>query len=299
MGLRVVLHQEDAKWWVNPLRYGRLTCSRKLGPSGKRFRLGNLRDLALVGLFLLASGTAASDPSRSYTLVPDSDFEVGCFDPCACPILIQSPLQGGFTLSPTGTAGPGPGIVYDVTDLAWVVRGYDRDLSVTGSGTYRIVPESPRLHQMTLDLSVDGQPRQVFDSGLVPGGEDLSAIRIRISTGGEFCWDSVFTVHATGAVAGVPPGELAFLAARPNPFHASTVLLVRLAGGGSLDVRVHDAQGRVVRVLARAQPLEGGIHPFTWDGLREDGSAAPAGLYFVRAVSAGDRSSVQTLVRLR
>src|SRR5262245_58645127 len=40
-----------------------------------------------------------TDPGVLYTLAsPPSQFEWGCFGPCECPVLIQSPLGGSFIL---------------------------------------------------------------------------------------------------------------------------------------------------------------------------------------------------------
>jgi hypothetical protein len=45
-------------------------------------------------------------------------------------------------------------------------------------------------------------------------------------------------------------------------------------------------------------PLAAGAHVFTWRGKAADGSVAPAGIYFLRAVSGGV-GVTRKLVRLR
>jgi hypothetical protein len=62
-------------------------------------------------------------------------------------------------------------------------------------------------------------------------------------------------------------------------------------------VQVMDVSGRNVRLLSTA-PLAAGQHTLTWDLTRDDGSAAPAGLYFVRA-RVGASSFTQRLIVVR
>jgi hypothetical protein len=254
--------------------------------------------LTLGMLPALTTAPATAGPSRPYDLGSASKFEVGCWGPCACPLLILSPLEGRFDLSPIDTDGPE--VRYDVTDIAWTAHTNGGDLDVSGSGVYRILGGSPRTHQMTLTLRVNNQPDEVFDSGVVPGGDDFPAIKIAMASGGFFCWDSVFTIDAVAAVAGIPAlptGGLGFAAAWPNPFRESIALRVRLPADDRLDLSVHDAAGRLVRSLARGRALPAGVHPFEWDGRREDGSLAPAGFYLAR-VSGRNAQAVQALIRL-
>lgn len=55
------------------------------------------------------------------------------------------------------------------------------------------------------------------------------------------------------------------------------------AGTNSLDIRITDAVGQVVRTL-RAVPTAG-INTFTWDGKHDDGTAASSGDYAIEAVA--------------
>jgi len=48
---------------------------------------------------------------------------------------------------------------------------------------------------------------------------------------------------------------------------------------GNVSAAIYDVQGRMVRELARAQPMPGGKHSLAWDGLDMDGKAVPAGKY--------------------
>src|SRR5439155_20248763 len=88
---------------------------------------------------------------------------------------------------------------------------------------------------------------------------------------------------STPANVGVePPGLRAGLrGALPNPFRGGTVLEFSLARDASMELAVFDVLGREVRTLARGS-VAAGVHRLDWDGRRDDGRAAGAGLYFAR-----------------
>jgi len=79
---------------------------------------------------------------------------------------------------------------------------------------------------------------------------------------------------------------------RPGPRYR---VCFRLTRSDSVAASAVDASDRVVRVLAQAQPLEGGDAPhcFDWDGRTDAGQAAPAGSYHVQlTLEEGDRTAV-------
>jgi glucose/arabinose dehydrogenase len=73
----------------------------------------------------------------------------------------------------------------------------------------------------------------------------------------------------------------------PNPFVATTRVLVTLPRAGSLDLSVVDVAGRAVAALASGE-RDAGDHAFSWDGLTRDGRRAAAGSYWIRAALDGD-----------
>jgi FlgD Ig-like domain len=86
------------------------------------------------------------------------------------------------------------------------------------------------------------------------------------------------------------PGPVASLdalePARPNPFRGHTELGFTLSQGGPIDLSVFDAQGRRVTTLYSGDHSAGpGIA--TWNGRRDDGTMASAGVYFARLVVPG------------
>jgi len=73
--------------------------------------------------------------------------------------------------------------------------------------------------------------------------------------------------------------------AQPNPFSGSTNLSVRLPAAGSVDLKVYDNSGRVVRTLARGASVTARAL-FPWDGRNDKGEAVAPGIYFYRVKSA-------------
>jgi hypothetical protein len=69
------------------------------------------------------------------------------------------------------------------------------------------------------------------------------------------------------------------VAGRPTPFARATTLFFRLDAAGSVRVAIHDAQGRLIRILADGvrQP---GAHQVEWAGDDRLGRLLPSGVYF-------------------
>jgi len=73
--------------------------------------------------------------------------------------------------------------------------------------------------------------------------------------------------------------------AEPNPFSRRTVLSVRLPVAGSVDLKVYDNNGRLVRTLAQGAAV-GTRALFRWDGRNDNGQTVAPGIYFYRVKSA-------------
>jgi hypothetical protein len=93
-----------------------------------------------------------------------------------------------------------------------------------------------------------------------------------------------------------PPG-LALSSGEPNPFSRATRVQVTLARPAEVEFSVHDLGGRRIAVL-QSGALAAGSHPFSWSGTRRDGSAAPNGVYLLRA-RAGREVVTRKVVLLR
>lgn len=92
-------------------------------------------------------------------------------------------------------------------------------------------------------------------------------------------------------VAVADPGLVAEAAAAavesaPNPFRAATRIRFRTGAAGTVDLRVYDAGGRLVRVLAD-RPLPGGPQEIAWDGRDEARRRVASGVYYYRLSAPG------------
>jgi hypothetical protein len=104
------------------------------------------------------------------------------------------------------------------------------------------------------------------------------------------------SLAGTSGVAESPVQAERLLApAWPNPFAARTALDYRVSRTGGAELRVFDAQGRLVRTLVDAPTLPAGSYQASWDGRDAGGRPSPPGTYFGRFESGG-RVEVQKLV---
>lgn len=253
----------------------------------------------VLSLFVAAiAGAQTSGPSHlDFKLLRSSQAEWGCFPPCLCPIMIQEPLVGSLRMESTGKDAEFTH--YDVTDVDWQIPGSGHDVQLRGTGRYRVGGEHAAMQELTLDLQVDGGPKQTFTSGLVAGGGRFpDELDVRISLHGEFCLDSVYQVRAVARTAGVIDGTGDDdVRIRPNPSSRGVEIQYRMVEPGPVDLRVYDLSGREVAVLVR-EWSPSGFRVARWDGRHSNGGRAGPGLYFARIRRAGSET-MRTLVLLK
>ena len=92
------------------------------------------------------------------------------------------------------------------------------------------------------------------------------------------------TQSVTASLGG--PVLLALSEARPNPAARVTQFGLTLDRPSTVSVSIYDLSGRLVSTLHRG-PLGAGSHDFTWNGVSDQGTAAPGGVYFYRASTDG------------
>lgn len=87
-----------------------------------------------------------------------------------------------------------------------------------------------------------------------------------------------FTVTATAGVIG---GASRLSPPRPNPFTRKTSMAFVVPAGatGAAEIEILDIAGHRVRRLLRENAASG-RYVIEWDGLRDDGSLAPSGVYY-------------------
>lgn len=78
-----------------------------------------------------------------------------------------------------------------------------------------------------------------------------------------------------------PPQEFALGPALPNPTSGRVTFAVDLPRASQVRLEVLDAQGRIIRTIAREERAAG-RYRFTWDGVGSGGRRVASGLYFAR-----------------
>jgi hypothetical protein len=237
---------------------------------------------------VLGTGLAfgqADPPTVLYHLDDGTEYVVGCYPPCKCPLLLHENLVGTFGLTLTGST-PDGFEHYTLSDIAWTLDGVE---DITGTGQYDIGGEVALQHRLQLDLSLGGGPVQHYDSGLVVGGSDFPTIDVAAGMNGFVCYDEVFYVVASPGPRAPTPRPFCeasdgSLASCPcgNPGNPDTGCdIAQGTGGVSLTVLDQDlvlaratleaagfpVMGSAASVLIRSDALEGAPVVFG-DGLR-------------------------------
>jgi hypothetical protein len=245
------------------------------------FRIRVLAPLAFAAALLAANAPRARADSTLYALTtPPSSLQIGCQGPCECPV-VTTPTYGSFQLVKTGNDP-----LYTYYDVVGYIASYNNGpgaVSITGSGHYKIGGEFALVDQMTLDLDIEGRPTQHFDSGLHPVRAAFPGIDVACAAHDFACYDTVLVVSAKPiSTTDAPPAVAVGLqAAWPNPFAQGLRITYALDRAGPVELRIVDLAGRHVRTLAASASATTGPQTVTWDGLRDDGRRAPAGVYWV------------------
>jgi len=82
------------------------------------------------------------------------------------------------------------------------------------------------------------------------------------------------------------PTQFTIEAAYPNPFNPSTTIRYGIPNTQQVTISIYDISGRLVSVLFKAEQKIG-WYEITWNGQINNGSLAPAGMYFYKII-AGD-----------
>lgn len=122
-----------------------------------------------------------------------------------------------------------------------------------------------------------------------------NAYRISTPNASMFSFPPVSAIDPLGS-DGVPL-RFAVGAPYPNPFDGRTRLALAQPSASRLRVAVYDAGGRLTTTLVD-ETFAPGHHAISWDGRRDNGRAAPAGVYFYR-VERGGEIVVRRVVHMR
>jgi subtilisin family serine protease len=83
----------------------------------------------------------------------------------------------------------------------------------------------------------------------------------------------------------------------PNPFNAGTKIRFALPQDANVKLAIYNTLGQEIRSLTD-QALAAGVHTLVWDGLNNEGTAAPSGIYFYR-MSSDDFTAVKKLTMIK
>jgi hypothetical protein len=151
--------------------------------------------IAAVGLALAPSAFAQDRPGGStfYVLDPDSAWLEGCIvGTCLCPVALFDDIKGSFRLVEVPTLQPGPWRIFEVNDIRWKLRRGDQILEIRGSGLYETAAPVLDEQRLTLDLTIDGEPIDPLDSGIVEGGLAFPSIDVQALTSGQCFQEGVW-----------------------------------------------------------------------------------------------------------
>jgi flagellar basal-body rod modification protein FlgD len=106
-------------------------------------------------------------------------------------------------------------------------------------------------------------------------------------------------VHVTGLPTAAPDRVILHLAPRgPRPAPGRAAWSLTMQAAGTVDARVYDARGRLVRALPTVGGVASGAMELEWNGRDRTGRPVPAGVYVLRVVTPrGSASDRVVLVR--
>ncbi len=146
-------------------------------------------------------------------------------------------------------------------------------------------------------------PGSIFDIDIVSGIEGVSTVTacgksVHAGTGGR--GGDLYAIEIHGEEVGLPgeiPVNSAFglIGAYPNPFNPLTEVRYRLEAAGAMRLSVHDAAGRLVKVL-RGGSATAGEHQTSWDGRDAAGQGVASGVYLLRLSTVGHSDTRKILL---
>jgi len=265
--------------------------------------------------FLLRSERQGGGDGRVYTItycVTDASGN----ETCATAEVVVPHDQSGSAFASLGFSADGTRIQQGATEYALVIRStstFDANLvdpSRTFVGNHMGVYAPTRFDLVDVERDGLSDLRLFFDSTptyqmLREDEQGIPTVALRYETvaGVGYIVPDIFAlgppIAALTGVSALGDGSALVTHAQPNPFTATTEVRYSVAGGHVelVDIAVYDVSGRLVRTLYRGTRSPGS-YVAAWDGRNDEGAAAGAGVYFLRA-DVGGRQAFERLVLLR
>jgi hypothetical protein len=147
---------------------------------------------------------------------------------------------------------------------------------------FAIAPDWAAVHCEIVAFVQEQGSRELVQGGRISAMEPGTAVNDPVA-------------GAAGA-AGVTYAHITSI--EPNPFPTEARIRFQQARPGPLRLTVHDAQGRIVRVILD-HTLPAGAHDVRWDGRNAIGREAGSGVYFFRLSAPGPDPPATKALRLR
>lgn len=144
---------------------------------------------AMLGL----AASARAQLGRTYYVRPPSTLQQGCFNGCACWTSDPEPLHGTFVVTPSL-----PDPVFNNFSISSVNLSAPRlAANLQGSGLFQVGGDPAAAERLQLDLMLNDQPVQHWDSGVSPPRSNSPAINQVVTIHNYQCYDTVLTIHAS------------------------------------------------------------------------------------------------------
>ncbi|HPF34480.1 MAG TPA: C25 family cysteine peptidase [Candidatus Krumholzibacteria bacterium] len=213
-------------------------------------------------------------------------------------------------LRTAGMAPLGPGLAVLLTTEAPVRVPYQADAFTARRGpagvelAWTVSDARPVVGWRLVRLTADGAETATPDllpadarAWTDPAAPEDPALTYRLEAVHPYAHVNRAAVAAVETGVAVRPTALLLEPLRPNPSRGRTELAFALPAAAPASLRVYDAAGRLVRTLLAGE-IPSGPGQTVWDGRREDGRDAGAGVYFFRLESGGEvRTRKLLLVR--
>jgi len=93
------------------------------------------------------------------------------------------------------------------------------------------------------------------------------------------------------------PTKFTIQPAYPNPFNPSTTIRYGIPNTQEVTISIYDLRGRLVSILFKAEQ-QVGWYEITWNGVLNNGSLAPAGMYIYKIIAGNEiKTSKISLVK--
>jgi len=187
---------------------------------------------------------------------------------------------------------------YGGASLVWARDFSNGDYIYATLGNYDVTFK--RFIQTTCEWEQESQsdvPEEVGDGGALSYINNYNQVYCMVGgdTRSFYVWQLGDNSGAGGGMAGAGAGHAdVTLTAGPNPVVGNAVVRYSLPSEGRVNLRILDAQGRLIRQLAHGNQSSG-LHELIWNRACGNGRPASAGVYFIELM-VGNRNLRQKLI---